>query len=153
MKRAARPLPPEAVRLLQPFFPGYDLRRIRVCEGIPRYVIGDPLGYAERDTIYLQRGAYQPETIHGLALLAHELAHCQQYDLYGAWRFRARYLGEYFKYRWRGLNHTTAYWKISFEVQARAVEDLVAETLRDRADPALPLVLVNPTICSTHNHL
>lgn len=141
MKRAARPLPPEAVRLLQPFFPGFDLRRIRVCQGIPRYVIGDPLGYADRDTIYLQRGAYQPETIHGLALLAHEIAHCQQYDRYGAWRFRARYLGEYFRNRRRGMNHTTAYWNLSFEVQARAVEDLVVATLQDE-DLALPLALV-----------
>lgn len=151
MKRVAHPLPPEAVRLLQPFFPGFDLRRIRVREGIPRYVIGDPLGYAERDTIYLQRGAYQPETLHGLALLAHEIAHCQQYDRCGAWRLRARYLGEYFRYRWRGLSHPTAYWKISFEVEARAVEDPVAEALRDCA--GLPLALVKPDYCSIHHHL
>ena len=144
MKRVARPLPPEALRLLQPFFPSFDLRRIRVCEGIPRYVIGDALGYADRDTIYLQRGAYQPETIHGLALLAHEIAHCQQYDRYGAWRFRVRYLSEYFKYRRRGMNHATAYWHISFEIQARAVEDLVAETLLDCEDLALPLALTHP---------
>lgn len=144
MKHVARPLPPEAVRLLQPFFPDFDLQRIRVCEGIPRYILGDALGYAEGDTIYLQRGAYQPETIHGLALLAHEIAHCQQYDKHGAWWFRLRYLYEYFKYRQRGMNHATAYWRISFEVQARAVEDLVAETLQNSEDLALPLALVNP---------
>src|ERR1044071_6205177 len=100
MRRAWFALPPEAVQVLQPFFPGYDVRRVRVREGIPRYVIGDPLGYADRDNVYLQKGAYQPETIAGLALLAHEIAHCQQYDRYGTWNFRARYLGEYFKYRW-----------------------------------------------------
>lgn len=144
MKRATRPLPPEAMRLLQPFFPGFDLRRVCVREGIPRYVIGDPLGYTDRDTIYLQRGGYQPETIHGLALLAHEIAHCQQYDRYGTWRFRARYLGEYFKHRRRGMNHVAAYWNISFEAQARAVEDLVIETLRDCEEVKLPLALVNP---------
>jgi hypothetical protein len=143
MKRAAHPLPSEAIRLLQPFFPGFDLRRVHVREGIPRYVISDPIGYAERDTIYLQRGAFQPETIHGLALLAHEIAHCQQYDRYGTWRFRVRYLGEYFRNRRRGMNHAAAYWHISFEVQARIVEDLVAETLQDCEDLALPLALVN----------
>ena len=134
MKRARFALPPEAVHVLQPFFPGYDVRRVRVREGIPRYVIGDPLGYADRDNIYLQKGAYQPETIAGLALLAHEVAHCQQYDRYGTWNFRARYLRAYFQNRRRGMNHATAYWHVPFEIQARAVEDLVFETLQEQAE-------------------
>ena len=134
MKRAGQALPPEAVLVLQPFFSSYDVRRVRVREGIPHYVIGEPLGYAARDTVYLQGGAYQPATIAGLALLAHEIAHCQQYDHYGVWRFRALYLQAYFKNRRRGMKHAAAYWNVPFEIQARAIEDLVFETLQEQAE-------------------
>lgn len=143
MRRAVFALPPDAVRVLQPFFPGYDVRRVRVREGIPRYVIGEPLGYADRDNIYLQRGAYQPETIAGLALLAHEIAHCQQYDRHGAWQFRRRYLQAYFQNRRRGMNHATAYWHVPFEIQARVVEDLVFETLQEQAEVSSQLLKIN----------
>ena len=146
MKGTRFALPPEAVHVLQPFFPGYDVRRVRVREGIPRYVIGDPLGYADRDNIYLQKGAYQPETIAGLALLAHEVAHCQQYDRYGTWNFRARYLRAYFQNRRRGMNHATAYWHVPFEIQARAVEDLVFETLQVQAAFSVQQAALNTSV-------
>jgi len=133
-RRAALALPPEAIQALQPFFPGFDLQRIRVREYIPRYVRlsgGEPLGYADRNTIYLQKGAYQPETIAGLALLAHEITHCWQYAEHGTWRFRARYLTAYYRNRRSGMEHAAAYWHIPFEVQARAVEDFVFAALQD----------------------
>jgi hypothetical protein len=136
MRRAAITLPPEAIQALQPFFPGFDLRRICVCEGIPRYVSlsgGEPIGYADRNTIYLQRGAYQPDTVAGLALLAHEITHCLQYAEHGTWRFRARYLAAYINNRRRGMPHAAAYWHIPFEVQARAVEDFVFAALQEES--------------------
>jgi hypothetical protein len=131
MKGRGTALPEETIRTLAPFFPGFDLTRVRVREGIPRYVAGDPLGYADRYTIYFRKGEYRPDTIAGLALLAHELAHCWQYCQCGTWRFRARYLAAYFKNRRRGLRHQEAYWNIPFEAQARAVEDLVREALQE----------------------
>ena len=45
MKRKPVRLPEEVVQLLAPFFPGFDLSRIRVHEGVPRYVIGDPVAW------------------------------------------------------------------------------------------------------------
>lgn len=139
-QRRAEPLPPEAIHVLQPFFPRFDLRQLRVREGLPRYVqlAGEaPLGYADRRTIYLQVGAFQPHTSTGLALLAHEITHCWQYAQLGTWRFRARYLAAYWRNRRRGLNHAAAYWQIPFEVEARAREALVLETLQEQEATAL----------------
>ena len=143
MKRAACALPSEAISALQPFFPDYDLARVSIRTGIPRYVIGDPLGYADRDTIYLQKGAFKPDTTQGLALLAHEIAHCRQYARCGTWRFRRLYLQSYWRNRRQGMNHESAYWHIPFEIEARAIEELVFETLQDQLEIAPQLVMVN----------
>jgi len=130
MKRDDVILPEEVVALLTPFFPGFDLSRIRVCEGIPRYLLGDPVGYADRYRIYFAPGAYRVDTIEGLSLIAHEVAHCLQYHKHGAWRFRARYLASYFKNRMRGMNHLRAYRSIPFEIEAREVEEQVYRALK-----------------------
>jgi len=130
MKRDDVILPEEVVALLTPFFPGFDLSRIRVCEGIPRYLLGDPVGYADRYRIYFAPGAYRVDTIEGLSLIAHEVAHCLQYHKHGAWRFRARYLASYFKNRMRGMNHLKAYRSIPFEIEAREVEEQVYRALK-----------------------
>ena len=87
MKPENERLPEEVVALLTPFFPELDLSRIRVCEGIPRYVVGDPVGYADRYRIYFAPGVYRVDTIEGLALIAHEVAHCLQYQRHGAVAF------------------------------------------------------------------
>jgi hypothetical protein len=130
MKREGESLPEDVVALLTPFFPGFDLSRIRICEGIPRYIIGGPLGYADRYRIYFAPGVYRVDTIEGLALIAHEVAHCVQYRRYGAWRFRARYLAAYFKNRLRGMNHLKAYRAIPFEIEAREAENQVYRALK-----------------------
>jgi hypothetical protein len=130
MSRAVESLPQEVVQLLSPFFPGFDLGRVRIYEGIPRYVVGDPIGYADRYNIYFAPGAYRVDTIGGLALIAHELAHCRQYQKHGPWRFRARYLSSYFRNRLRGMDHLKAYRNIPFEVEAREVEAEAYRALR-----------------------
>ena len=130
MKREVGCLPEEVVALLTPFFPELDLSRVRVCEGIPRYVVGHPVGYADRYKIYFAPGVYRVDTIEGLALIAHEVAHCLQYQRHGAWRFRARYLAAYFKNRMCGMNHLRAYRSISFEIEAREVEAQVFRALK-----------------------
>jgi hypothetical protein len=131
MKRKSVRLPEEVVRLLAPFFPGFDLNRIRIHEGIPRYVIGDPVGYAARNNIYLAPGLYRVDTIEGLVLIAHEVAHCLQYQRHGVWRFRARYLAAYFKNRLRGMDHLKAYRRVPFEIEAREIEAEVYRALKD----------------------
>ncbi|HEY6147511.1 MAG TPA: DUF4157 domain-containing protein [Thermoanaerobaculia bacterium] len=53
------------------------------------------------------------------ALLAHELAHVEQFRRLGMARFLARYLAEYLRARGRGATHAQAYGEISFEREAR----------------------------------
>lgn len=130
MKREPRRLPEPARKLLAPFFPGIDLERICIYESIPWYVRGAPQGYADRRQIYLMPGAYRVDSIEGLALLAHELAHCRQYQKHGTWGFRARYLASYFKNRLRGMSRREAYLNIPFEIEAREIEARVARDLK-----------------------
>lgn len=133
MKPENEPLPEEVVALLTPFFPELDLSRIRICEGIPRYVMGgpaSPVGYADRYKIYFAPGVYRADTIEGLALIAHEVAHCLQYQRHGPWRFRMRYLAAYFKNRMRGMSHLRAYRGIPFEIEAREAEGQVYRALK-----------------------
>ncbi|MBO0722056.1 MAG: DUF4157 domain-containing protein [Blastocatellia bacterium] len=122
-------LPEKAVRVLAPFFPGFDLARICIYENIPWYISGDPQGYADRYNIYFRPGAYQADSIEGLALLAHEITHCRQYRNHGKWRFRALYLAAYFKNRLRGMPRREAYLNIPFEIEAREVETRILNFL------------------------
>jgi Domain of unknown function (DUF4157) len=123
-------LPREARQLLAPFFPGFDLERVRIHEYIPWYVLGRPQGYASCYNVYLEPGAYCIDSIEGLVLLAHEITHCLQYRKLGTWRFRAHYLGSYFRNRWRGMPRSMAYLNIPFEIEARKVESEVYWTLQ-----------------------
>ncbi|MGE0127752.1 MAG: DUF4157 domain-containing protein [Blastocatellales bacterium] len=142
MRRAFESLPEEVVQLLSPFFPGFDLSRVRIYEGIPRYVVANPIGYTDRCNIYFAPGAYRVDTSGGLALIAHEIAHCQQYQRHGTWGFRARYLTAYFKNRMRGMDHLKAYRNIPFEIEAREIEAEVHRALKklswERTHPCVP---------------
>ena len=51
-------------------------------------------------------------------LLAHELSHVAQYRRLGAAIFLGRYVGEYLRGRFDGLDHRKAYLAISFEREA-----------------------------------
>ena len=59
-----------------------------------------------------------------ITLLAHEIAHSVQYRRDGWTRFLSRYVGEYLLSRLKGLNHGDAYRSISYEKEAREVEEL-----------------------------
>src|SRR5262245_38711092 len=130
MKNKPIQLPVETKKLLGSFFPGFDLDRICIYQHIPWYVRGKPQGYADRYNIYLISGAYSVDSIEGLALLAHESAHCLQYRKHGTWGFRARYLASYFKNRLRGMSRREAYLNIPFEIEAREIEARVHLALR-----------------------
>jgi hypothetical protein len=51
-------------------------------------------------------------------LVSHELVHVEQVKKYGWFGFYISYLLEYFSYRVRGYNKSTAYHKISYEIEA-----------------------------------
>ena len=133
MKRKGEPLPLEVQQLLAPFFPDLDLSRIRMFEGIPRYVTvaaaTTPIGFTDEWKIYLAPGYYRIDTAEGLALIAHEITHCQQYQQFGKWGFRARYLSAYIQNRRNGMTEKIAYEQIPFEIEAREIEQSVLATL------------------------
>lgn len=115
-------LPPLLRARLARYFPDLDLAAVRLHEGVPRYVPGQPRGYASRHRVYLAAGWHEDTDPERLALLAHELVHVRQYRDLGAWRFRWAYLREYVAGRCRRLGHEAAYRNISFERAAREVE-------------------------------
>ncbi|HQR32136.1 MAG TPA: DUF4157 domain-containing protein [Blastocatellia bacterium] len=133
MKRQGEPLPLEVQQLLAPFFPGFDLSRVRIFEGIPRYVsitaAADPIGYTDGWRIYLAPGYYRVDSLDGLALIAHELVHSRQYHEFGKWNFRARYLSAYAQNLRQGMTRKAAYEQIPFEIEAREVERQVFSAL------------------------
>lgn len=143
MNRQAEPLPLEVQHLLAPFFPGFDLSRVHVSEPIPRYVrafsFGEPLGYTDRNRIYFAPEAYRIDCPEGLSLIAHEIAHCCQYQKLGKWRFRANYLLAYFRNRLRGMNAEIAYAQIPFEIEARQIEREVLSMLLRLQSEFLPI--------------
>jgi Domain of unknown function (DUF4157) len=123
-------LPEEVVEVLTPFFPGFDLYSVRIFEGIPFYILGNPIGYADRYRIYFEPGAYRLNTIEGVALLAHEITHCRQYRAHGTWRFRLLYLAYYLRNLLSGMSRKEAYLNVPFEVEAREIEAQVYLALK-----------------------
>ena len=68
--------------------------------------------------IYVRRDALADDP-HRLALLvSHELVHVRQWQELGTVRFLQRYLSEYLRGRFSGLNHGSAYLAISLEKEA-----------------------------------
>ena len=130
--RRGHRLPDFVQEILRPYFPDFDLDRVRIREGIPWYVLMDADGYTDRQTIYLKPEHYDPETVSGLSLLAHEVTHCRQYHAHGTWRFRAKYLGAWLRELRRTHSLTQAYLNIPFEIEARAIEYRVYEALCQR---------------------
>lgn len=58
-----------------------------------------------------------------LYTIKHEMVHVAQIRKLGMIYFYFTYVIEYLKNRMRGLDHMDAYWSISYEVQARALEN------------------------------
>ena len=115
-------LPRRTIELLSPYFKNYNLHDIKVHEGIPWYVIGSPDAYASGNNLYFAPGKYNPHTASGLALIGHEALHSQQYKERGTFLFRVSYIAQYVLGRLKGLSHQRAYWNISFEQEAYALQ-------------------------------
>jgi hypothetical protein len=128
----ARALPGRAKKLLAPYFPELDLDRVRIKDGLPWYVVMRADAYTDRYLIYFARGKYDPDSLNGLALIAHELAHCAQYKKHGAWRFRLMYFWSWLVNLSRRASLSRAYLGNRFEVAARTVERMVYDDLSYR---------------------
>ncbi len=69
-------------------------------------------------------------------LLRHEEEHVRQWHELGVFGFLRIYLGSYFRFRWRGFGHRTAYRMIPLEVEA--------EEAARRATAAPPAAAAGP---------
>jgi hypothetical protein len=58
-------------------------------------------------------------------IIRHELVHVDQIKKYGWFRFYLSYIMEYASYRVRGLSHYDSYMKISYEVEAYKLQEIV----------------------------
>ncbi|HVG18839.1 MAG TPA: DUF4157 domain-containing protein [Blastocatellia bacterium] len=125
-------LPDYIKALLAPYFPELDLEDICIREGLPWYVLMNVIAYADRNHIYFAPGRYDPDSVEGIAIIAHELAHCAQYKNHGVWRFRVMYVSSWLKEFWRHRSLGQAYIRNRFEVAAREVEERVFVDLSNR---------------------
>jgi hypothetical protein len=122
-------LPDYVKKLLAPYFPEIDLEDIRIREGIPWYVPMNAAAYTNRNYIYFAAGRYDTDSLEGIAMIAHELAHCAQYKKYGTWRFRVLYAISWLINLRRYWSFHQAYSQNRFEVAARVVEERVLADL------------------------
>lgn len=76
-------------------------------------------------------GEYDPYSIEGLQLIAHELVHVRHYQQAGT-AFQIDYLRE---------NAKHGYWANPYERRARATEEAIRTNLEERYDPT------NCTVC------
>lgn len=131
------PLPDHVIEELEPYFAefeDFDLRDIRVREGLPRHVRG-ALAYTSGNTVYFAPGAYDPYSAAGIALIGHEALHVQQFQEMGRLGFYARYGREYLGGRLRGMSHSEAYLNISLERNAFSLQARIRQDLIDRGWP------------------
>lgn len=125
-------LPQNAKRLLAAYFPELDLDEICIKEGIPWYVPMRAYAYTDCNRIYFAYGKYNTESLAGITLIAHELAHCAQYKQHGTWRFRIMYVWRWLVELLRHSSFTEAYLQNRFEVAARVIEHMVYDDLSNR---------------------
>ena len=116
------PLPDNLKEVFTPYFSDHDLSRVTIHLSMPWYVRKfakvTPGAYTSGNKIYFAPGHYDPNTVNGIASIAHELTHIQQYREYGKFRFRLKYLAFFFKNKSRQLEDAEAYKGIPFEKEA-----------------------------------
>ena len=92
--------------------------------GTPGIVAGSSPAITWGQTIHTRASDYNPTTVQGLALLAEEVVHTQQYQQAGNdWGFRASYAAEYAVALAQTLNTDKAHGGVSYEIQAIAVRE------------------------------
>jgi hypothetical protein len=124
---SGRPLTVHETAALGPFFPGFDLGKIRVQEGLPWFAGAGTEAMTLGNRIYVTGD--RPDSAPGIALLAHEITHSSQYARDGWTRFLARYASAYLSNRLRGMRAHDAYRAIPDEVEAFAMGSRVAAHL------------------------
>ena len=131
--RASLTLPRHVRDLLAPYFPGHDLSAIRIHKRLPwhvkRFAPINLWAYTSGNKIFFAKDRYDPHSSEGIALIAHEITHCCQYEQYGSFRFRLAYLKYYFDAKRAGMSDEQAYVNIPFEIEAHEKALRVSEDL------------------------
>ncbi len=98
-----------------------DRARVVILPLCPRYIAmrwrAITLGHL---IIFTKPQYYDPCSIQGLALLAHELKHVEQYKIWGMFRFLWRYLEEWLKVGYDLDRHPYEREATEFEVRVQA---------------------------------
>ena len=128
-KSKAQSLPDHVQEILAPYFPTFDLAQIRVYEGIPWYVTMDATAFTDGNNIFFKPGAFDPDSIEGIALIGHEVTHSVQFQTHGKWPFRARYVNNWRRQLQTHRSFAHAYFYNEFEIEARAMEERIYQDL------------------------
>ncbi len=116
------PLPDNLKTVLTPHFPDQDLSQVVIHLSIPWYVRRfariTPAAYTSGNNIHFAPGKYDPDSVNGIARIAHEITHTLQYSQYGKFKFRVKYLALFFKGKREHLSDDEAYEAIAFEKEA-----------------------------------
>lgn len=139
-------------QILNPYFTNLYLSRIRIHTSIPWIIQKTakiiPAAITVDEDIYFSHqgtNGYDPETIDGIKLIAHELTHTQQYKNYKTIvGFGWDYWDEFEKNKDRGMSDSDAYKNISFEVNARANADRIIQAVMQTYDNNQPCLNGQP---------
>lgn len=130
-------LPGNLIDELSPFFPSLDLERIKIYTTIPRFIKFasrvTPSAITIGERIYFEsngRHGYDPHSIEGLELIAHELTHVEQFKRFSSRAaFGLRYIADYGNNRRRGMRPDDAYLNIKYEKEAVEKASAVVESI------------------------
>lgn len=133
-------------QILNPYFTNLYLSRIRIHTSIPWIIqktakVTPAAITIDEDIYFSHRGTngYDPDTINGIKLIAHELTHTQQYKNYKTIvGFGWDYWDEFDKNKDKGMSDSDAYQNISFEVNARANADRIIQAVMQVYDSNQP---------------
>lgn len=122
MRKQARTLNALEREQFKPYFSTQVIEQARIVEGhVPFWLKRNMCAVVLGRYIYLRPGAYQANTIQGVALLGHELVHVSQF-MHGM---------TIFGYLWscrHGYRHS------QYEIQAYATGALIARDFQERSD-------------------
>lgn len=144
-------------QILAPHYSNLILSRIKIHTSIPWIVQKTakiiPAAITIDEDIYFSHrgsGGYDPSTIAGIKLIAHELTHTQQYKNYKTVvGFGWDYWDEYDKNKEKGMSDSDAYRNISFEINARTNADRVIQLVMKAYDNTQPCLNGQPNPAQT----
>jgi hypothetical protein len=130
-------LPEHVKDILGKYFSAGLLDKIRIHTGLPpiaKLGIENKQAITLGNDVYILPGKYDPTTIEGLQLMAHEITHSQQVaaERFGLPGFAAKYLGGYVVDRALGKDQDASYTDLGYEQAASKNAEAIAKNLKDR---------------------